>query len=296
MPHPHAPETFDELDPHGETKVHAHGHVIIPMRVLVGVLMALLVFTLVTVFASRFEIMLIEDFGVPIPHWVNVAVALSIALVKSTLVAMYFMQLRYDNPLNTLVLLFCLFAFSLFLGFSTLDLGTRDVVYPWKAGEIERGGTQLNITRKADYPRTDPNRPRGYPIAEWAADRYRAKLHGQALAIVDAAIKTGGQVELPEHKGAAHGPVLAETVRDTIAELQATGELADLELQRDFLVNEVVKRQYLAEQAAHKKHGAPIEHVGPASDANKSRPRRGPTPGLLDPAATHSATPVADSH
>jgi len=54
---------------------------------------------------------------------VNVLIALSIAVVKSILVAMFFMQLKYDNPLHSIIFLFCLFALALFLFFAMTDLG-----------------------------------------------------------------------------------------------------------------------------------------------------------------------------
>lgn len=134
--HPTAP--LDQMDPHHD--IAHHGHVIISPRTLVSVLLALLFFTLITVGASRAEIWFDHTFGVPVPQIVNVLIALSIAVVKTVLVAMFFMQLRYDNPLNSLVLLFCLFAFALFLFFSMTDLGTRGILYPYKSGEIQQGG------------------------------------------------------------------------------------------------------------------------------------------------------------
>jgi hypothetical protein len=71
---------------------------------------------------------------------VNVAVAMSIATVKATLVLMYFMLLRYSNPINTIVFLVCLLAFALFLFFTGLDLGNRGNIDPVKASAIQAGG------------------------------------------------------------------------------------------------------------------------------------------------------------
>jgi cytochrome c oxidase subunit 4 len=105
-----------------------------------SVLIILLVFTAMTVGAAQFEIWIQDYFGIILPKWVNVVVALSIATVKSTLVLLYFMQLRYDNPLNTIVFLFTLFAFALFLGFTVLDLANRGTIAPYKAREAQLGG------------------------------------------------------------------------------------------------------------------------------------------------------------
>lgn len=129
----------ESLDPHGFKAGHG-GHHISSMFCLLGVLTALLVFTLLTVFASRAEMWISVTFDVMIPQWINVAVALSIAVVKSVLVALYFMHLRHDNPLNAVIFCSCLFLFTLFLGFSMLDLKNRDTIYTWKSGEIVKGG------------------------------------------------------------------------------------------------------------------------------------------------------------
>jgi cytochrome c oxidase subunit 4 len=126
---------------------HGHGHVIMSSLTLRSVLIILLVFTAMTVGAAQFELWIQDYFGVILPKWVNVVVALSIATVKSTLVLLYFMQLRYDNPLNTIVFLFTLFAFALFLGFTVLDLANRGTIAPYKAREAQLGGLG-NISRK----------------------------------------------------------------------------------------------------------------------------------------------------
>jgi cytochrome c oxidase subunit 4 len=111
---------------------HHHAHVIVPMRILVVVLTLLLVFTLMTVGAAQLEVWISHTFNVVIPQWVNVAVALSIAFVKATIVALYFMQLRYDNPVNSLVVIFTLFTLVFFLGFTMIDLGSRQTLYDYK--------------------------------------------------------------------------------------------------------------------------------------------------------------------
>ncbi|MCC6426714.1 MAG: cytochrome C oxidase subunit IV family protein [Phycisphaerales bacterium] len=110
-----------------------------------AVLAVLLIFTVMTVAAAQFELWAQSYFDIVLPKWVNIAVALSIATVKSALVLLYFMQLRYDNPINTIVFLFTLFAFALFLGFTTLDLANRGTIYKYKSEEAIKGG--LGLTR-----------------------------------------------------------------------------------------------------------------------------------------------------
>ena len=147
--HAHTPEAFDPDDPHH--LIAHHGHVIVRPRTLVAVLTVLLVFTVTTVFCSRFEVWFAHKFDVDIPQIVNVLICLSIAVVKSILVAMFFMQLKYDNPLHTIIFLFCLFALALFLFFSMTDLGTRAAVYAFKSGEIQQGGLGIDTQVKDQH-------------------------------------------------------------------------------------------------------------------------------------------------
>jgi cytochrome c oxidase subunit IV len=144
--HP-ASEPIDPLDPHHEE--HHHGHVILSIFTLVGVLMALLFFTGLTVLLSQFEIWFGQAFQVLIPNWVNIMIVLSIATVKSILVGMFFMQLKYDSPVNTIIFLFCLFAFALFLGFTMIDLGTRDLGYRYMGEQIQAGGLGIATAQTA---------------------------------------------------------------------------------------------------------------------------------------------------
>ncbi|MGD9688599.1 MAG: cytochrome C oxidase subunit IV family protein [Phycisphaerales bacterium] len=136
--HSHGPEIVSP----GMKESHAHhGHVIVPKRTLVAVLAILMFFTGLTVFAANAEGWFATAFETGIPQWVNVAVALSIAVVKSVIVAMYFMQLRYDNPMNSAIAIFTFFVLACFLGFTMIDLGVRDALAPYKATTIEVGGT-----------------------------------------------------------------------------------------------------------------------------------------------------------
>jgi len=74
---------------HHSTEIDPHdlGH-IQPASVYVTVLAILLVLTVVTVWIAGF------DFGA----W-NLVVAMLVASVKATLVAMFFMHLKYENPI-----------------------------------------------------------------------------------------------------------------------------------------------------------------------------------------------------
>ncbi len=132
-----------------------HGHVIVSWQVLTGVLGLLLFFTVLTVATAGIESWVQHAFNTSIPTWLNVALAMSIAAVKAALVFMFFMQLRYDNPLHTCVLLFCLSGVALFLGLTAIDLNNRGHVDRWKAGELLAGGTGQSLSRPPIISRGD---------------------------------------------------------------------------------------------------------------------------------------------
>jgi len=159
-PTDHNGDRFDPDNPHGFTYVD-HGHHVMSGRTLLIVLLALLAFTGLTVGAAEVETYMIEVMGWHIPNSVNVLVAMSIATVKAILVVTFFMALKYDNPLNTIVFLFCLFAFAIFLSFTALDLGNRDRVEAYRAPQIQAGGTGVNLARK-----TGEKNEKGEPIVE----------------------------------------------------------------------------------------------------------------------------------
>lgn len=83
---------------------------VMPVPVLVGIWVVLIVLTVVTVGVTYF------DLG---PF--NLAVALGVALVKASLVALYYMHLRYDHPFNGFILVVSLAFVALFIGITLLD-------------------------------------------------------------------------------------------------------------------------------------------------------------------------------
>ena len=130
----------EHFDAHGHKD---HGHVIVSQWTLRAVLAALLFFTVLTVGLSLAENWIAQLFHIELPAWVNVAVALAIAAVKTVIVVSFFMQLKYDNPLNTMVLVFTVLTVMFFLGFTALDLGQRGTIDRSKAQYIIEGGTGL---------------------------------------------------------------------------------------------------------------------------------------------------------
>ena len=95
------------------TNQHNHerlSHVMSP-RTLLTVFAALVILTIVTVAAAQ------VSFGA----W-EVWVSLAIASIKATLVASYFMHLRYDKSFNGLVFISSLLFVALFLALTLMDL------------------------------------------------------------------------------------------------------------------------------------------------------------------------------
>jgi cytochrome c oxidase subunit IV len=91
---------------------HHHGisHVA-SIKVLVGTGGTLLFLTIVTVLATRI------DFGANI----NLAIAMAIAVIKATLVVLFFMHLKYDKLFHSVVFVSAILAASLFVGFTLMD-------------------------------------------------------------------------------------------------------------------------------------------------------------------------------
>jgi cytochrome c oxidase subunit 4 len=94
---------------HDVNEHHGTAHVM-PVKILVGVFLALIALTVLTVAAT----------WVPTGSF-EIWISLGIATIKASLVAAYFMHLRYDNPVNALIFIFGLFFVALFLGFVLMD-------------------------------------------------------------------------------------------------------------------------------------------------------------------------------
>jgi cytochrome c oxidase subunit 4 len=88
---------------------HGVGHVV-PFKILLGVFLALTALTVITVVASLF------DFGE-----FNLIVALAIAVVKASVVVLFFMHLLWDKPFNAIVFVGCLIFVGLFISLALLD-------------------------------------------------------------------------------------------------------------------------------------------------------------------------------
>ena len=96
----------------------AHSHPVTSPKVYATVLAALLVLTVITVTAAGI------DFG---PY--NTVIALVIATMKASLVALFFMHLRHDR-FNAVVFLGGVLFLAVFLIFTLFDIDSRVTILP----------------------------------------------------------------------------------------------------------------------------------------------------------------------
>ena len=99
---------------------HGISHVA-SIKVLVGTGGSLLLLTLVTVLATKI------DFGANI----NLGIAMAIAVLKATLVVLFFMHLKYDKLFHSVVFVSAILAAALFVGFTLMDTGQYQQTNIW---------------------------------------------------------------------------------------------------------------------------------------------------------------------
>lgn len=98
---------------------------ILPLKVYFGVTAALFIGTIITVLAANY------NFG----EW-NIVIALLIACTKGTLVALYFMHLKYDNKLFGTILILAILFLTIFIGFTMIDTMFRGEIEPLEKSPI----------------------------------------------------------------------------------------------------------------------------------------------------------------
>ena len=99
------------------THSQEHHHVL-PIKVYLRVAAALLVLTIITVTVSQFH------FGE-----FNLLIAMVIAAVKASLVALFFMHLKYDNRIYAVVFVGSLVFLAVFIVFTMFDTMRRGDIY-----------------------------------------------------------------------------------------------------------------------------------------------------------------------
>ena len=113
---------------HGDAKV---GHVV-SLKILFAVWAALVVLTVVTVAVTYIPAELLG----PLTLWV----ALGIAGLKAALVALYFMHLRWDRPLNGIIMVISIAVVIMFVGGALTDTAEyQGEMIPGYAPGMQRG-------------------------------------------------------------------------------------------------------------------------------------------------------------
>lgn len=117
---------------------HAHPHVT-PLPVYFTVFGILLVLTVLTVVVSTLGL----------PPMASLIVAMAVALVKATLVAMYFMHLKYEDSFYTFIFAVSLVFVGLFFVGTLVDMRERTTISPDEANfGVEQNEGQFFIPNK----------------------------------------------------------------------------------------------------------------------------------------------------
>ena len=128
-----------------------HGHHILSAGLLLKVFGALVFLTILTVALG-----LMEKSGALHLGSMSIAVALLIAGVKATLVAMFFMALKYDNKVNALAFSLSIVFLAVFFIFTFLDIGFRDTFTDESATQIDQEAMRtLEMQQRADQIELD---------------------------------------------------------------------------------------------------------------------------------------------
>jgi cytochrome c oxidase subunit 4 len=102
-------------------------HHILPLSVYLKIGLGLIILTGITVWIASF------DFG---PY--NLLIAMAIAATKASLVALYFMHLKYDNKLYSIIFIIGVFCLAVFIIITMFDTLRRDDIYEIKSGPINK--------------------------------------------------------------------------------------------------------------------------------------------------------------
>lgn len=93
-------------------------HHIVPVKVYLAVFLALMVLTAITVAVAKFDL---EHIWGPM----NIIIALTVAVIKATLVVLYFMHVRYSSRLTQVIVVSGIFWLIIMLAFTISDYLTR---------------------------------------------------------------------------------------------------------------------------------------------------------------------------
>lgn len=115
-----------------------HEHHVLPLWLYFAVFGALIFLTLATVGVSFLGL----------PSALSIVAALGVAIIKSGLVVGYFMHLKYDIRLNSLVFFSSIIFLVIFFGLTMADLGSRDALNPDEGTFVRRREEILKAQEK----------------------------------------------------------------------------------------------------------------------------------------------------
>ena len=96
---------------HNQFNMHKSGHVhVVSPKLLLIVYGILLILTVLTVLVSEINL-----------GKLSLIVALAVAVAKASVVALYFMHLRWDSPFNAIALIAAFFFVAIFIGVAVMD-------------------------------------------------------------------------------------------------------------------------------------------------------------------------------
>ena len=119
---------------------HNHHPHILPLSVYIGVGSALFILTGITVAVAH------VDLG---GTW-NLVIAMIVATIKASLVALFFMHLLYDNKLYAVVFSIGLFMLTAFIVETMFDTLRRDAIYEYRAPPITQEATIYDKLKKQE--------------------------------------------------------------------------------------------------------------------------------------------------
>jgi len=128
-----------------QAEAHADGHEhndmahVASAKLLLSIFGALLVLTVVTVMAA----------GVGMGT-IDLWIAMFIATIKATLVALYFMHLRYDKPFNTMIFLSSFLFVAVFIGFTMMDSMEYNETIIWEEKGTENPDVPVEAAPAAE--------------------------------------------------------------------------------------------------------------------------------------------------
>ncbi|MEX0747488.1 MAG: cytochrome C oxidase subunit IV family protein [Rhodothermales bacterium] len=142
-----------------------HGHHIVPKGLLYKVFGILVVLTILTAVTAQVNL---GGFNVPL--------ALAIAVSKATLVVMFFMALKYDKPVNTLVFMLGIVFAAVFLIFTLLDTAFRGDIGNVGKETISDVQRREEVMRQREAAFRSPQAPQAAAVDTSIADTTSAEV------------------------------------------------------------------------------------------------------------------------